>query len=123
MDLKELKKQYRFGSYILSATQNCKTPLRIGVISEAKHEDRATEIRNIQEFCLDLWRVLNPTKPKDCFKKLIPIIKNNSDFAQKVKEQIERMNYLKQLPRDIVNSEGGLIYCGETNVYAEIVEK
>jgi len=30
---------------------------------------------------------------------------------------------LQSLPKDVINSEGGVIYCGENNVWAEKVEK
>jgi len=37
------------------------------------------------------------------------------------KSNKSRLNYLLSLEPDIVNSEGGVIYCGETKTFAEKV--
>lgn len=119
MNLKEIRKEYAFGNYMLSATGNIKAPIRIGTIYFAQHEDRSNQIANLKQHCLDVYREMHPATPKDKFEKLKYALEHDFDFISAVKEQIERMNYLLSLEKDIINSEGGVIYCGETNTFAK----
>lgn len=118
-NLEKAKKEYKFGEYFLSATNNLKSPIRIGIIDEAKHEDRVNEIANIKQWCLDLYRSMNPNQAKDKFEKLDYKFKHNAEFFKNTRKQIARMEYIHSLEKDIVNLDGGVIYCGETKVWAK----
>jgi hypothetical protein len=115
-NLNSAKKDYRVGDYFITATGAIKTALKVGAIKESEHLDRHLEIQMLKSKCLTIYREMYP--PLDTFEKIKKAFKDKPDFILATKELAERIDYLEALEKDIINSEGGVIYCGETNVWA-----
>lgn len=119
IDLKEIKKQYPIGSYFYSATKNILKPLKVTGLHYAEHSDRESRINGLQKTIIRLYNEYCgafATKYSEVkFNNRHFILDNKSILV--LKEEVE---YLQSLPRDIINSDGGVIYCGENNVWAEI---
>lgn len=122
--LKIARQNYPQHSLFITATGSVVAPLKVTKLSYAKHEDRKAEIDKIKAEVLLTWREMNPTKPKDFFKKLfkpINLFETNADFNNEVKEKMVMLEYLSSLESDIIEEEGGVIYCGETKMWAKNV--
>lgn len=119
-NLETAKENYKFGTDFFSATGNLRQPLKVFIVQEAEHEDRKNEIGRIKQYCLDTYRAMHPSNPKDKFEKLKFAFQNDREFVKAVSEKIARMHYLESLEKDIINSEGGVIYCGETKTWSKI---
>lgn len=121
INLKEIKKQYPKNSLFFSATKNIKQPLQVFTIKFAEHLDRESRIKEMQDKVIELYNEYCG----EFATKYSEVRFNNRHFivdnkiVLKLKEEIE---YLESLPKDIVNSEGGVIYCGENDVWAEKIE-
>jgi hypothetical protein len=113
------KKEYKIGDYFITATKTIKTALKVAIVKEAEHEDRKNEIQILKNRCLSIYRDMYP--PLDTFEKIKKAFKDKPDFIEKTKHLAERIDYLENLEKDIINSDGGVIYCGETNSWAKIV--
>ena len=121
-NLKEIKKQYPIGSYFITATKNIKKPLRVTGLRFAEHEDRSNRIKEMQNKVVELYNEhFNKfaVKYEEVKFSSYSFLAENDSKVMKLKEEIE---YLQSLPKDIVNSEGGVIYDGENNRWAEVVE-
>jgi len=121
-NLKEIKKQYPLNSMFLTATKNIKKPLRVTGLRYAEHEDRSNRIKEMQNKVIELYNEhFNKfaVKYEEVKFSSYSFLAENDNRVMKLKEEIE---YLKSLPKDVVNSEGGVVYCGENNVWAEKVE-
>ena len=119
--LKEIKKLYPIGSHFLSATKNIKKPLRVVSLRYAEHEDRSNRIKEMQNKVIELYNEhFNKfaVKYEEVKFSSYSFLAENDNRVMKLKEEIK---YLQSLPKDIVNSEGGVVYCGENNVWAEVV--
>lgn len=119
--LKEIKKSYPIGSHFLSATKNIKKPLRVTGLRFAEHEDRTNRIKEMQNKVIELYNEhFNKfvVKYEEVKFSSYSFLAENENKVMKLKEEIE---YLQSLEKDIVNSDGGVIYCGENNVWAEII--
>lgn len=112
------RKKYPKGSLFLSATGKIKSPITVTGVQEALNEDRINEIRDTQKDILSIWNTLYPKRPKDYFRKLD--FKDHA-FANTVKEPLLKLELLKSSEKDIINSEGGVIFCGETLTWAKKV--
>ena len=120
-NLKEVKKQYPKGSMFYSATKKIKQPIEITEIKFAEHLERENQIKALENKAITLYN-----EYCGAFASKYTEVKfNNKHFISDnkiipiLKEEIE---YLQSLPKDIVNSDGGVIYCGESNVWAEKVK-
>jgi len=121
-NLKEIKKLYPIGSHFLSATKNIKKPLKVTGLRFAEHEDRSNRIKEMQNKVIELYnKHFNKylLRYEEVKFSSYSFLAENDNRVMKLKEEIE---YLKSLPKDVVNSEGGVVYCGENNVWAEKVE-
>ena len=119
--LKEIKKQYPIGSHFISATKNIKKPLRVVGLRYAEHLDRQERIKEMQNKVIELYNEhFNKfaVKYEEVKFSSYSFLAENDNKVMKLKEEIE---YLQSLPKDVVNSEGGVVYDGENNVWAEIV--
>jgi hypothetical protein len=116
INLKEIEKNYPTGTRFFSATGKIKAPLTVTTLKIAEHEDRKNRISNLKTFLIHTWNTLYP-------KKFGKINYEDSEFKNKTRKQRQELKYLLSLGKDIVNSEGGVIYCSETNTWAEIVNK
>lgn len=117
--LKEIKKSYPIGSHFLSATKNIKKPLRVTGLRFAEHLDRESRIKEMQNKVIELYNEhFNKfvVKYEEVKFSSYSFLAENDNRVMKLKEEVE---YLQSLPRDIINSDGGVIYCGENNVWAE----
>lgn len=120
-NLKDARKKYPTNSIFFTATGKIKQGLKVVILKQAEHEDRQNEIQSIKNKCLSIYREMYP--PLDTFEKLKNAFKEKPDFISATKKLVERMDYLMSLEKDIINSEGGVIYCGETQTWAEKVQK
>ena len=119
--LKEIKKSYPIGSHFLSATKNIKKPLRVTGLRFAEHEDRSNRIKEMQNKVIELYNEhFNKfaVKYEEVKFSSYSFLAENENKVMKLKEEIE---YLQSLEKDIVNSDGGVIYCGENNVWAKVI--
>ena len=119
--LKEIKKQYPIGSHFLSATKNIKKPLKVTGLRFAEHEDRSNRIKEMQNKVIELYNEhFNKfaVKYEEVKFSSYSFLAENENRVMKLKEEIE---HLQSLPKDVINSEGGVVYCGENNVWAEKV--
>ncbi len=120
-NLKEIKKSYPIGSHFLSATKNIKKPLKVTGLRYAEHLDRQERIKEMQSKVIELYNEhFNKfaVKYEEVKFSSYSFLAENDNRVMKLKEEIE---YLQSLPKDVINSEGGVIYDGENNVWAEIV--
>ena len=120
-NLKEIKKSYPIGSHFLSATKNIKKPLKVTGLRYAEHLDRQERIKEMQNKIIELYNEhFNKylLRYEDVKFSNYSFLAENENRVMKLKEEIE---YLQSLPKDVINSEGGVIYDGENNVWAEIV--
>ena len=106
-NLQTAKENYPIGSTFKSATGKIKTALTVNYIQEATHQDRIKMINK--------WNNLFPKEWKDSYKKLDF---RNQKFLEVVKKLKEEVDYLSSLEKDIVNENGGVIYCSETKTLA-----
>ena len=121
-NLKEIKKVYTTGSMFLTATKNIKKPLKITSLRFAEHLDRQERIKEMQNKVIELYNEhFNKfaVKYEEVKFGSYSFLAENDNRVMKLKEEIE---YLQSLPKDVINSEGGVIYDGENNVWAEKVE-
>jgi hypothetical protein len=119
--LKEINKAYPTETYFLSATKNIKKPLKVVNLRYAEHEDRTNRIKEMQSKVIELYNEhFNKfaLKYEEVKFSSYSFLAENENRVMKLKEEIE---YLQSLPKDVINSEGGVIYCGENNVWAEKV--
>ena len=118
-NLKEVKKSYPIGSHFLSATKNIKKPLKVTGLRYAEHLDRQERIKEMQNKVIELYNEhFNKfaVKYEEVKFSSYSFLAENENRVMKLKEEIE---YLQSLPKDVVNSEGGVIYCGETGNWAK----
>ena len=121
-NLKEIKKLYPLNSLFLSATKNIKKPLRVTGLRYAEHLDRHERIKEMQNKVIELYNEhFNKfaVKYEEVKFSSYSFLAENENRVMKLKEEIE---HLQSLPKDVINSEGGVIYDGENNVWAEKVE-
>ena len=119
--LKEIKKQYPTGSHFLTATKNIKKPLKVTGLRCAEHLDRQERIKEMQNKVIELYNEhFNKfaVKYEEGKFSSYSFLAEKDNRVMKLKEEIE---YLQSLPKDVINSEGGVIYDGENNVWAEVV--
>jgi|TARA_R110000782_G_C14752041_1_gene407267 hypothetical protein len=121
-NLKEAKQKYKVGDLFITATKNIRKPLKVAQLKEAEHEDRKNEILYLKDKCLSLYREFTPYKPKDKFENLEEDFKKEGTFKDKTKDILERLEYLLSLENDIVNTDGGVIFCGETLEWSELCQ-
>ena len=120
INLKEIKKLYPTGSMFLTATKKIKQPLKVTEIKYAEHLERENQIKNLQNKVITLYNEYCGAFAT----KYLEVRFNNRHFildnkiVTTLKEEIE---YLQSLPKDIINSDGGVIYDGETDNWAEVV--
>lgn len=114
--LKQAKANYPKGTLFYSATKNLKRPLEVVELKIAKHEDRMNEIQELKMHILSTYNALYPNKRKDFYKKLNGLLTDDV-----FKPFLRRLEELEAEGFDIVNEEGGVIYCADTNSWAEIV--
>jgi len=112
------RKKYSRQSLFLSATGKIKSPITVINVQEALNEDRVNEVKETQKNILSIWNTLYPKRPKDCFRKLD--FKDHV-FENIVKEPLLKLELLKSSEKDIINLEGGVIFCGETLTWAKKV--
>lgn len=109
------KKRYKKGSYFYTATKNIKVPLKVIELKTAQHEDRRSEIAFLEHSILREWLLISPKSAK--------INKNHrhyQTFLNKTETLRKRVEDLEAVGSDIVDAEeGGVIYCGTNNVWAE----
>jgi len=109
-------KNYKPGTLFLSATKNIKSPLKVTALKKAEHVDRLNRISQLERLMVIVWNENNP--PKENYNQI-----KEQFFIENCNKLWSERNYLLSLPKDIINSSGGVIYCGETNTWAEIVKK
>ena len=103
----------------ISATKKLKSPIVITQLVEAQHLDRKERIKNIELHILSVWNEM--FYPKYCGKYTKLNFDSSSNFFAQIKDLKEERDYLISLKSDIINDDiGGVIYCGETNTWAEI---
>lgn len=115
------RKNYKKETYFLSATKNIKKPLKVTGLRFAEHEDRSNRIKEMQNKVIELYNEhFNKfaVKYEEVKFSSYSFLAENDNRVMKLKEEIE---YLQSLPKDVINSEGGVIYDGDNNVWAEIV--
>ena len=115
MELKEIKKLYPVGSLFYSATNNLKQPLVVTELRFANHTDRYNRVREINRIILETYNKLFHPQTK---QKLQKEDYKNQEFFKEIEKIYREKKYLLSLPKDIVNEEGGVIYCSETDTYA-----
>ena len=113
MEIKEARKLFPKGTEFLSATNNLRIPLRVTTLLVANHTDRKNKIKELELNILALWNTENPKRVVDFFRK----VPKSFQISQK---EFEEREFLLSLPSDIVNEEGGVIWCGETNTLAKL---
>lgn len=112
--LKFAKKRYKRNSYFYTATKNISVPLKVTSLNLAQHEERTSEISLIEHAILRKWLEISPKSAK--------INKNHRHypyFEAQTKQLQKRLKDLKLFGVDIVEEEGGVIYCGTLNQWAE----
>ena len=105
-------KDYTAGTHFFSATGKVKAPLTVTILKTAEHEDRKNRISNLKTFLMSTWNIMYP-------KKFGKMNYEDKQFQQQTKKQRQELKYLLSLGKDIVNLDGGVIYCAETNTWAE----
>ena len=103
---------YPKGSYFYSATNNLNSPIKVTSIRYSESKDRDDRISKLNRKLVKMWNEVFPDKPNK-------IEHTNLFFQNFAKKQIKELNYLKQTENDIVEDSGGIIYCGETKVWAK----
>ena len=114
-NLQTAKEKYPIGSTFKSATGKIKTALTVNYIQEATHQDRVDRVASLKIKMINKWNNLFPKEWKDSYKKLDF---RNQKFLEAVKKLKEEVDYLSSLEKDIVNENGGVIYCSETKTWA-----
>ena len=120
--LESVEQKYPIRTYFLSATKNIKKPLRVTGLRYAEHLDRQERIKEMQNKVIELYNEhFNKfaVKYEEVKFSSYSFLAENENRVMKLKEEIE---HLQSLPKDVINSEGGVIYDGENNVWAEKVE-
>lgn len=115
--LDTIRKQYPKGSMFLTATKKIKKPLEVVTLEFAKHEDRENLIKEMQNKIIESYN----ERFNKFAVKYEEVKFSNPSFLEQVLRLKEEIEHLQSLPKDIVNSEGGVIYDGENNVWAEKV--
>ena len=105
-------KDYTAGTRFFSATGKVKAPLTVTTLKTAEHEDRKNRISNLKTFLMSTWNTMYP-------KKFGKMNYEDEEFQKQTKKQRQELKYLLSLGKDIVNLDGGVIYCAETNTWAE----
>jgi hypothetical protein len=113
MKLKEIKKDYPVDSWFFSATGKIKRPLKVTELRYANHEERFDRIKELENIILK-----NYTNNTGMYVNYNKIVFKYS-FAKKMLKELKERKYLLYLKRDIVEANGGVIYCGETNTLAK----
>ena len=114
-NLQTARENYPIGSTFKSATGKIKTALTVNYLSEATHQDRIDRVASLKIKMINKWNNLFPKEWKDSYKKLDF---RNQKFLEVVKKLKEEVDYLSSLEKDIVNENGGVIYCSETKTWA-----
>ena len=119
-NLKTAREKYPNGTEFFSATDNPKFPLKVTFLRVASHFDRKELVSNLEDYILTLHNATFPRK----FKKRYQDIDFSvcSFFAGNVKTEREERDYFEGFEADIVNDEGGVIYDGETGVWAKWIK-
>ena len=112
MKLSQAREEFPINSLFLSATGNIKKPLTVVKLMYAQHEDRKERIKNIEKYVLNLHN-------KNFYPKFVNSFSKLDLSLCGCKEELEEREYLLSLKRDIINEEGGVIFCGETNSTAK----
>lgn len=115
-NLELAKIRYPKGTTFFSATGKVSAKLTVNFLLEATHIDRQERLNYLKSRMLKKWNELFYDDAKDHFKQLAF---DNEEFLKEVKFWKEEFDYLRKLPRDIINESGGVIYCGETNKWAK----
>ena len=105
-------KDYTAGTRFFSATGKVKAPLTVTILKTAEHEDRKNRISVLKTFLMSTWNTMYP-------KKFGKMNYEDEEFQKQTKKQRQELKYLLSLGKDIVNLDGGVIYCAETNTWAE----
>ncbi len=111
--LKQARKNYPSGSLFISATRNIKQPIKITTIGFAKHEDRVEKVKEYEFTIMALYNERIYPKAVQKFSEIKIKSMNQAEL-----ELLEERDFLLSIPKDIVNEDGGVIYCGETNTWA-----
>lgn len=115
--LKQARKEYPKDSYFFTATGRINTPIKVTELKVAEHLDRQQEINRLSTEIQKIWLEISPKSAK--------INKNHSryeEFKQRTVEMRVKRIKLKETPSDIIEVEGGVIYCGETDTWAKKLE-
>lgn len=110
------KESYEIGTRFYSATGKVKAPLTVTILKTAEHEDRKNRISAIKTYLITTWNMMYP-------KKYGKINYEDENFKKETVRLRTELKYILSLKKDIVNLDGGVIYCGETDTWAEIVER
>lgn len=114
---KQALRDYPKDSYFYTATGRIDSPLKVTELKVAEHLDRQQEINRLSTEIQKIWLEISPKSAK--------INKEHSryeEFKQRTVEMRVKRKRLKETPPDIIELEGGIIYCGETNTWAKKLE-
>ena len=103
---------YPKGSYFYSATNNVKTALKVTNLKYSESKDIENKLGKLNKKVVHLWNETFPHK-KD------KVDLNNQLIQSLAKKQLKEIKQLNQIEKDIIEETGGLIYCGETKIWAK----
>lgn len=103
-------------SFLTATGMLDKRPLIVTSLKVANHFDRLEQIKGLEAHILSVHNNMFPRRFRNKYSKIDFSV--CSSFLAEIKNEKEERDYLISLKSDIIEIEGGVVYCGETNTWA-----